>query len=402
MTRCLTRDEALLYVNVVAGAGNETTNRLIGWAGKVLGEHPDQRRALAADPSLVPNAVEELLRYEAPGPIIGRYVARDVEIHGQVVPAGSALLLLAHAANRDERRFADPDRFDIHREIGQHLTFGHGIHFCLGAALARVEGRIAIEEVLKRFPDWEVDTRERPNGVVLDDPGLGRAPGGHAVSGYLGLDTDQERVTFGGFIADIAERYGDREALVFGDRRLTFRRARARGAPVRPGASRGRRHEGLVGGAHAREPAGVRHRRVRRRQHRRRRRAGQHVRVDRRAGLHPAPLRCLPPDHPGSRCSTTGSSTSCSRATPSSPRAHPGQLRSTCLPVPPAHRLPRSRAPGHGRVAGTSSSPEPTRSPRCSSTRRWPRCTRTTRASSSTPPARAPTPRRCCTPTALR
>ena len=157
MTRCLTRDEALLYVNVVAGAGNETTNRLIGWSGKVLGEHPDQRRALAADPSLVPNAVEELLRYEAPGPIIGRYVARDVEIHGQVVPAGSVLLLLAHAANRDERRFSDPDRFDIHREIGQHMTFGHSIHFCLGAALARVEGRIAMEEVLKRFPDWEVD-----------------------------------------------------------------------------------------------------------------------------------------------------------------------------------------------------------------------------------------------------
>ncbi len=158
VTRCLTRDEALLYVNVVSGAGNETTNRLIGWAGKVLGEHPDQRRALAADPSLVPNAVEELLRYEAPGPIIGRYVARDVDIHGQVVPAGSALLLLAHAANHDERRFDDPDRFDIHRQIGQHLTFGLGIHFCLGAALARVEGRIAVEEVLKRFPYWEVDT----------------------------------------------------------------------------------------------------------------------------------------------------------------------------------------------------------------------------------------------------
>lgn len=155
--RCLTRDEALLYVNVVAGAGNETTNRLIGWAGKVLGEHPEQRRELAADPALVPNAMEELLRYEDPGPIIGRYVARDVEVHGQVVPAGSVILLLAHAANRDDRRIPDPDRFDIHRPASQHLTFGHGVHFCLGAALARAEGRIAVEEVLKRFPDWEVD-----------------------------------------------------------------------------------------------------------------------------------------------------------------------------------------------------------------------------------------------------
>jgi cytochrome P450 len=169
VTRRLTRDEVLLYVNVVAGAGNETTNRLIGWAGKVLAEHPEQRRELAADLSLVPNAIEELLRFESPGPIIGRYVTRDVEFHGLTVPAGSAMLLLAHSANRDERRFDDPDRFDIRRQIGQHLTFGHSIHFCLGAALARIEGRIAIEEVLARFPDWEVDlanARMSPTSVV--------------------------------------------------------------------------------------------------------------------------------------------------------------------------------------------------------------------------------------------
>jgi cytochrome P450 len=169
VVRTLTRDEALLYVNIVAGAGNETTNRLIGWAGKVLADHPDQRRALADDPSLASNAIEELLRYESPGPIIGRYVARDVEIHGQTVPAGSAMLLLAHGANRDERRFEHPDRFDIHRKFGQHLAFGHGIHFCLGASLTRLEGRIAVEEVLKRFPAWEVDlpnARMAPASVV--------------------------------------------------------------------------------------------------------------------------------------------------------------------------------------------------------------------------------------------
>src|SRR3546814_3926895 len=152
----MTRDEVPLYVNVVARAGNETTNRLIGWAGKVLADHPDQRRGLVDDPALIPGAVEELLRLESPGPIIGRYVARDHEAHGQTVPAGSALLLLAHSANHDERRYDDPDRFDIHREAGQQLTFGHGIHFCLGAALPRLEGRLVVEEVLKRFPEREV------------------------------------------------------------------------------------------------------------------------------------------------------------------------------------------------------------------------------------------------------
>lgn len=155
--RKLRREEILTYVNVVAGAGNETTTRLIGWAGKVLAEHPDQRAALAADPSLIPNAIEELLRFEPPAPHVARYVARDVEHHGERVPAGSAMMLLIGAANRDDRRFPDGDRFDIHRKITQHLSFGYGIHFCLGAALARIEGRVALEEVLKRFPEWDVD-----------------------------------------------------------------------------------------------------------------------------------------------------------------------------------------------------------------------------------------------------
>jgi cytochrome P450 len=155
--RRLTREEILTYVNVVAGAGNETTNRLIGWAGKVLADHPDQRRALVEDHALIPNAIEELLRYESPAPYIGRYVARDVEVHGRTVPQGSAMLFLVASANRDDRRFADGDRFDIQRKVGQHLTFGYGTHFCLGAALARLEGRVALEEILKRFPEWEVD-----------------------------------------------------------------------------------------------------------------------------------------------------------------------------------------------------------------------------------------------------
>ena len=156
-TRRLTRDEVLTYVNVVAGAGNETTTRLIGWAGKVLADHPDQRRELVEDLSLVPNAIEELLRYEPPAPHVARYVGRDVTHYGRTVPEGSVMVFLVGAANRDERRHPDGDHFDIHRDVGQHLTFGYGIHFCLGAALARLEGRIALDEVLQRFPEWEVD-----------------------------------------------------------------------------------------------------------------------------------------------------------------------------------------------------------------------------------------------------
>ena len=155
--RGLRRDEILTYVNVLAGAGNETTNRLIGWSGKVLGDHPDQRHELAADPSLIPNAIDEILRFEPPAPHVGRYVARDVEIDGVTVPEGSAILLLIGSGNRDERRWADADRFDIHRQVGQILSFGYGIHFCLGAALARMEGRVVLEELLARFPDWTVD-----------------------------------------------------------------------------------------------------------------------------------------------------------------------------------------------------------------------------------------------------
>ncbi|MDH3705073.1 MAG: cytochrome P450 [Acidimicrobiia bacterium] len=155
--RRLTRDEVLGYVNLVAAAGNETTMRLIGWTGKVLAEHPDQRAELVQDRSLINNAIEELLRYESPSPVQARYVTEDVEHHGQVVPAGSAMLLLTGAANRDDRVFPDGDSFDINRPIGHHLAFGYGVHFCLGAALARLEGRVALDEVLNRWPEWEVD-----------------------------------------------------------------------------------------------------------------------------------------------------------------------------------------------------------------------------------------------------
>ncbi len=155
--RTLTRDEVLTYVTVVAGAGNETTGRLIGWIGSTLARYPKQRRELVDDPSLIPNAIEEILRFEPAGPSIARYVAKDVEFHGQTVPAGSAILMLVASANRDEARHPDGERFDIHRKIGQQLTFGLGGHYCLGAALARMEGQVAMDEMLKRWPEWDVE-----------------------------------------------------------------------------------------------------------------------------------------------------------------------------------------------------------------------------------------------------
>jgi len=156
-TRRLTRSEVVNVVNLIAAAGNETTTRLIGWTGKVLADHPDQRRRIVEDRSLVPNAIEELLRFEPPSPTQARYVTQDVGHHGEVLPEGSVVLLLNGSGNRDDRRFPDGDRFDVTRQIDHHLAFGYGLHFCLGAALARLEGRVALDEVLQRFPSWEVD-----------------------------------------------------------------------------------------------------------------------------------------------------------------------------------------------------------------------------------------------------
>ena len=154
--RRLTRSEVLLYTSMIAGAGNETTTRLIGFIGQLLAEHPEQRRQIVKDPSLIPMAIEEVLRYEAPSPVQARYVAGDVECRGTMIPEGSIMLLLNGSANRDERRYPDGERFDIRRG-DTHLSFGHGLHFCLGSALARMQARVALEEVIRRWPDWEVD-----------------------------------------------------------------------------------------------------------------------------------------------------------------------------------------------------------------------------------------------------
>jgi len=155
--RTMRDDELLGYIALLAGAGNETTTRLIGWTAWLLDRFPDQRRLLAEDRSLVPNAIEEILRYEAPSPVQARYVMRDVELHGTRVAQGATVLLLNGSANRDEREFEDADRLDVRRTNVHHLSFGHGIHFCLGASLARLEGCVALEEILARWTDWEID-----------------------------------------------------------------------------------------------------------------------------------------------------------------------------------------------------------------------------------------------------
>jgi cytochrome P450 len=144
-------------VQLIGSAGTETVARLLGFAAVTLAQFPDQRSLLVDNPALIGNAVEELLRYEAPSPVQFRWVARDVELHGSVVPGGSKLALLNGSADRDDRHFDDPDSFDVRREIDRHLAFGYGAHFCIGAALARLEGRVALTETLRRFPTWEID-----------------------------------------------------------------------------------------------------------------------------------------------------------------------------------------------------------------------------------------------------
>jgi cytochrome P450 len=155
--RRLSDVELLAFIMLISGAGNETVARLLGFAGATLARFPREREKLVARPGLIPNAVEELLRYEAPSPVQGRTLMRDVEWYGIEIPAGSVILLLTGSAGRDERQYPDPDRFDVERDVGRHLSLGYGTHFCLGASLARLEARVALEEVLARFPRWDVD-----------------------------------------------------------------------------------------------------------------------------------------------------------------------------------------------------------------------------------------------------
>jgi cytochrome P450 len=163
-TRRLTDNELADFGILLFSAGSETVARHLGWAASVLDEHPDQRAELAKDRALIPNAVEEILRFEPPSPVNARWLTRDIFLHGVTMPAGSRVVLITGSAGRDERKYPDPEVLDIRRKVDLHMTFGYGIHFCLGAALARMEGRIGLEETLKRWPEWKVD---RDNVVLL-------------------------------------------------------------------------------------------------------------------------------------------------------------------------------------------------------------------------------------------
>jgi cytochrome P450 len=149
--------ELLGFCMLLGSAGHETTARLICNSAVTLARHPDQRRELAENPALLENAVEEFLRLDPPSQVQGRWTTRPATFHGVTIPADVRVLLLTGAAQRDPREYAEPDRFDIHRKIGRHLSFGFGHHLCLGKTLARQECRVAFEEILARFPEYEVD-----------------------------------------------------------------------------------------------------------------------------------------------------------------------------------------------------------------------------------------------------
>jgi cytochrome P450 len=152
----LTHEQVAYRLLELTIAGHETTAKLIANGVIALQWYPDQRAELVADPSLIPGAVEEMLRWDPPSHYQGRWVERDVTMHGTTIPANSRVVLITGAANHDERAFPDPEYFDIHRHIERHVGFGFGIHLCVGAALARLETRVAFEELLARYPNYEV------------------------------------------------------------------------------------------------------------------------------------------------------------------------------------------------------------------------------------------------------
>jgi cytochrome P450 len=157
----LSEEELLGFCFLLVLAGNDTTASLIGTGAVLLAADPEQRAMLVRDPARWPNAVEEINRIESPTQVLPRTTTRDVEFHGTVIPSGSRVMLVWGSANHDEREFPDPERFDISREITKHLAFGHGAHYCLGANLARLEARVAFEELHARLPDYELDGTPR-------------------------------------------------------------------------------------------------------------------------------------------------------------------------------------------------------------------------------------------------
>jgi cytochrome P450 len=156
-SRRLTMSEVVSFTVLLYSAGTETVARLLGNAAVLLAENPGERAVLVEHPDVIANGVEELLRIESPSPVQGRWTTEEQTLHGITIPADSKVLLLTGSAGRDDRVFENPDQLDVRRTFRHHVSFGYGIHFCVGAALARMEGRIAIEETLRRYPTWELD-----------------------------------------------------------------------------------------------------------------------------------------------------------------------------------------------------------------------------------------------------
>ena len=156
-THRLTDDEIVEFATLLASAGSETVTKLIGNAIVLFSRYPAEWKKVLTDPATIPNAVEEILRFWAPTQYQGRYSLRESEWHGITIPADEPVFLLTGSANRDERAYDNADVFDIDREVGLSVGFGHGTHVCLGAALARLESRLAIEEFAARWPEYSVD-----------------------------------------------------------------------------------------------------------------------------------------------------------------------------------------------------------------------------------------------------
>lgn len=152
----LTDQEIRAFFTLLATAGNETVTKLLATALYWLDRFPDERRLLVDDPSLIPGAVDETLRFDPPSQYQGRTLLHPVELHGITMPEGAKVLLINAATGRDERQYTDPDRFDVRRKIDLHLNFGYGHHICLGKNLALMESRIALEELLARYPEYAV------------------------------------------------------------------------------------------------------------------------------------------------------------------------------------------------------------------------------------------------------
>jgi cytochrome P450 len=156
----LDEDEVIATAMLLLVGGHETTTNLIANGVRLLLQHPDQMTRLRDDPELIPSAVEEILRYEGTLKAVTRHVTEDFELAGTRVESGNRLMLNIAAANRDPRKFDDPETFDVTRNPEDHVAFGGGIHYCIGAPLARQESAVALSEVLSTFPQMELATDE--------------------------------------------------------------------------------------------------------------------------------------------------------------------------------------------------------------------------------------------------